>query len=311
MSCTLFIPDFPRAFAAAGRPRLPGLERILTRATRLPDVDAMAFLAPLFGLEAPTLAVAPFTRLADGEEPDTEFWLRADPVHLAPDRDQLVMLPAAVLEATQKELDALVSAFNAHYGAEGWQLVMRHPAYGHLRSPHVLDAVTHDPGSLAGRPVLESMPAGPGAAELKRLMNEVQMLFHTHPVNRAREEAGKPLINSLWLWGGGTLPAFGGEAPTLVVSDLPLVRGLALWAGRAPVLPVAADSLEVDSLAALAADDVQVLERRWFALLFQQVQSGQRGVLTLHLGSMGIYRLDKSSAWRFWRRPRPLPDDVA
>ena len=311
MSCTLFIPDFPRAYAAAGRPRLPGLERILARGVRLPDVEPTAFLALVFGLDPPALAVAPFTRLAEGEGADQAFWLRADPVHLAPDRDQLVMLPAAVLEATQQELDTLVSAFNTLYGSEGWQLVMRHPAYGHLRSPHVLDAVTHDPALLAGRPVLEFMPAGPGAAELRRLMNEVQMLFHTHPVNQAREEAGKPLINSLWLWGGGRLPLFSGEAPTLVISDLPLVRGLALWAGRAPVHPVAADALEVDSLAALAADDVQMLERRWFAPLFQRVRSGERGALTLNLGSMGSYRLDKASAWRFWRRPRPLTDAAA
>ena len=38
-------------------------------------------------------------------------------------------------------------------------------------------------------------------------MNEAQMILHTHPVNAEREARGMPAVNSVWLWGGGTLPA--------------------------------------------------------------------------------------------------------
>jgi hypothetical protein len=38
---------------------------------------------------------------------------------------------------------------------------------------------------------------------LKRLLTEVQMLLHHHPVNLARQEQGLPVINSLWCWAGG------------------------------------------------------------------------------------------------------------
>jgi hypothetical protein len=38
--------------------------------------------------------------------------------------------------------------------------------------------------------------------EWRRLLNEIQMVWHTHPVNLARAERGEVPINSLWLFGG-------------------------------------------------------------------------------------------------------------
>ena len=169
-----------------------------------------------------------------------------------------------------------------------------------------MDAVTHEPAEAAGRAVLDYMPAGPDAIPLKRLMNETQMLFHTHAVNVAREEAGRPLINSLWLWSGGMLPKRGAaQAPQQVVSALPLVRGLALWAGQTPQssgLP----PFEQECLFASAAGDLAALERDWFAPLFAALKGGKLKQLDLYLGGMGSFGLGSAAARRFWRRPRPL-----
>jgi hypothetical protein len=38
---------------------------------------------------------------------------------------------------------------------------------------------------------------------LRRLLSEVQMLLHAHPLNGAREEAGAPVVNAFWLSGCG------------------------------------------------------------------------------------------------------------
>jgi hypothetical protein len=38
--------------------------------------------------------------------------------------------------------------------------------------------------------------------EWRRLLNEIQMVWHEHPVNIARAERGEVPINSLWLFGG-------------------------------------------------------------------------------------------------------------
>lgn len=306
MPSSVYIPDFRRGFEAAGRPRLPALERLVARATRLPDADPHEFLAHLFGLTPETLAVAPFTLLADGGRPEDAYWLRADPVHLAPDRDQLVLMPETMLQVTPKEAADLASAFNAAYGAEGWHLEFPHPKRGYLRSPAPLSVMTRDPADLAGGPVLDAMPQGRHAAGLKQLMNETQMLFHTQAVNQAREEAGRPTINSLWFWGGGELPPKSGRKPAQIVTDLPLVKGLARWSGATlqPPMPGASE----DVLMAFAGTDLPQLERTCFASLLANLKTGKLPLLEMHLGGMGVFRVDTSGARRFWRWGRPLGD---
>jgi hypothetical protein len=49
--------------------------------------------------------------------------------------------------------------------------------------------------------------------EWRRLLNEIQMVWHEHPVNLARAERGEVPINSLWLFGGAK-----GWSPTQVAA---------------------------------------------------------------------------------------------
>ena len=306
MAFTVFIPDFQRSFEAAGRPRLPALERMVARGVAVKAPAPTEFLAPLFGLEPSQLMPAPFMRLADGGGADGDYRLCAGFVHLAPDRDQLVLMPESLLEATSDEIAALAAAFNALYGAEGWELELAREGRAYLRCPRLLEVVTHEPAVAAGQAVLDYMPTGPDAVRLKQLMNETQMLFHAHGVNSAREDAGRPLINSLWLWGGGVLPkADEVTAPQSIMSELPLVHGLALWAGHTPE-PLGIPSDEQETLLALAATDPSALEKAWFAPLFAQLKSGKLKRLRLYLGGFGLLALDVGTARRFWRLPRPL-----
>src|SRR5690606_32431554 len=48
------------------------------------------------------------------------------------------------------------------------------------------------PQDMAGRP-------------WRRLVNEIQMRWFEHPINRARYQQGLLPVNSLWLFGGGRL----------------------------------------------------------------------------------------------------------
>src|SRR6185312_167557 len=235
------------------------------------------------------------------------WWLRADPVHLAPDRDQLVLMPQSLLEVAHAETQALAEAFNGIFGVDGWHLEFPTALRGYIRCPGGgLDAVTHDPAPFVGGPVFAAMPTGPDAARLKLLMNELQMLFHTHAVNMAREEAGRPPINSLWVWGGGRLPPETHVSPARIFSSLPLVSGLAAWAGKEIREPNRNYNWEPGDLFALERNDPRSLDRDWFGPLLDDLQARRVPALHLHLGGLGDFMLDSDAALRFWRRGRPL-----
>ncbi|HSC47150.1 MAG TPA: hypothetical protein VLG68_03615 [Gammaproteobacteria bacterium] len=303
MPCTLHIQGFLGCYESAGRPRLPILERILARAVRLKGGDLSGALVGLEGL-----SIAPFTYLADTGKADGEFRLRADPVHLAADRDQLVLMPGSLLDVTPEEAQALAAAFNGLNGGEGWRLEWPLPERAYLRCPQVLRVETHAPETVAGQPVLEFMPHGEDAATLKQLMNETQMLFHEHPVNRAREEEGRPLINSLWFWGGGTLTLPVAKAPAGAAAELSLVRGFAIWTGaeRFPRPGSAELKTMAEGVVTLEARDLESLDAGWFASLYAALRAEHLTELRLHLESVGSFKLGSRDARRFWRRRRPM-----
>ncbi len=57
------------------------------------------------------------------------------------------------------------------------------------------------------------MPKGAGDRAWRKIQNEVQMHWHTHPVNATREAHGHKPVNSLWLWGGASASATLPPAP--------------------------------------------------------------------------------------------------
>lgn len=133
------------------------------------------------------------------------YVLHADPVHLRPDRDRLVLFAGPDFVPDRVEADALVALFNQHLGTEGLRLEAPTPARWYLLSERPHDLVTQPLAAVLGRPIAGQLPRGPEARHWARLLNEIQMLFHHSEVNQRREAAGLPTISGLWLWGGGQL----------------------------------------------------------------------------------------------------------
>ena len=176
-----------------------------------------------------------------------------------------------------------------------------------------------------GRDINARLPYGPNLRRWHPLLTEAQMLFHGHPVNRAREECNQPLINGLWLWGGGCCPV-GARAPVAgLYGDDPLLRGLARLANVAvtPVPDHAGDWFdsaagEPDSLVVLETmrydavdgdftawiDHRAELESAWFTRCRRWLQTGALTALHLYPGDGQVYTLTGAARWRFWRRPK-------
>ena len=101
------------------------------------------------------------------------------------------------------------------------------PQRWYLYLPEAPLISTVSPGEIAGQTIDPNLPHGRDAAVWHALMNEVQMLFHQHPVNAQREASGEPTINSLWFWGEGRLPETVHRPHMQVATDHPLAMGLA------------------------------------------------------------------------------------
>lgn len=309
----LHIPELATALTQAGAGRLPWLEKFFSRADARQIEDGTAVLADCFGLRPEELAAAPLERLADTGQRDEACWWRADPVHLEADRDQLVMLPQAALEVTADEGRLFAETFNQSYAAEGFTLETPQPERWYLRTPFNWQCRGWEPARLAGQPVTEFMPTGPDENPVRKLMTEIQMLLHEHPVNQARESAEKLAINSLWLWGGGRLPQSVPQTPARIITTQPLVRGLALLASRqSESWPVTSleQFAEGESLLALGmsdfGDDAGRLEKQLIMPLWRALASGRVGEIRCYAGGSRLFVLSRNSAWRFWCRSRPL-----
>ncbi|MGI9335610.1 MAG: hypothetical protein ACR2RL_20895, partial [Gammaproteobacteria bacterium] len=182
------------------------------------------------------LPVAVLTRL--GESPDSDesldarcHWLRADPVHLRPDLAGLSMLPTEALDLEIEEARALVDALNAHFAGEAFEFEAPSARRWYVRSGAPFDLVTTPPGEALERELNRSLPGGPGAARWHGIMNEIQMVLHGATVNAERSGRRQLAVNSVWLWGEGTLSVAPHRPFANVWSDDPLVRGLARASG--------------------------------------------------------------------------------
>jgi hypothetical protein len=305
--------------------RLPALEFLLARGTRLPcPADGVeAALCEALGIERQhDWPLAPITLAADGGDPRDGYWLRADPVHLRVMRDRVVLADSELLELSREEADALAGAVAKHFGAELAPLPL-HPQRWYLRLPDAPRLVTTPLSLAVGRDIEPLQPHGADARPLRTRLNELQMLLHDHPVNQAREARGALPVNSLWLWGGGRLPAAPAKTPPLHGVD-PEMQALAAFCGaRAHPLPAHPNAplMKTDGVVLLDAltrpgqagdaygwrAALGELERDWFAPLARQLRrSGPRGVQLADPVNGQAVSLRAHDAWRFWRRPRAL-----
>lgn len=238
-SVTLICPGLlgPLPLLPEPLPGTPLLDRWLARGRRVGGAPQDPHLACLNAVgvsteterDPPTGAISLLGEASDAARDG--FWMHADPVHLRPDRDQLLVFAGEALAPAPDEAQALVDAFNAHFVDDGLLLVAPAPGRWYLRSGSALELRTTPLHEVLGGPMDVHLPEGADAAGWMRLMNEAQMLFHAHPVNQRRERQGRPMINGLWTWGMGRLPTVPAARDAVLIGDHPLIAGLARLVG--------------------------------------------------------------------------------
>ncbi len=330
---TLLVPALrPHADCGELPERLPALETLLSRADYRRSGQA-GLEARLFALfDVPTeagqdLPVASVTYTADTGRPPEGACLRADPVHLLPDRDQLVLLDAASLDLREAEVQRLIAELNAVYAEDGWCFEAPSVDRWYLHLPQRPHLKTWPLSAVNGQPIGQRLPGGEQGKVWHGIMNEIQMLLHTSSVNLQREAEGRLTVSSLWFWGGGELPAVPAPRWTQVWSSDPVASGLARLAGVAhgPVpedasawlLQVGEDSkhlLVLDSLDSALQQQggeawwaaLQTFEQQWVEPLLAALRGKQLDSLQLDDGAGTVYQLTRRGLRRWWRRRVPL-----
>lgn len=330
----LFLPHEYAADVCAGL-QLPALERLLARAVAAPSGGTQASghaleqtLCALFGM--PGAPLASVSAAFDGLEPGC--WLRADPVHLRLQREQVVLLPNVALAAD--EAGALCASLNAHFSGQGVEFCAPHPQRWYLRVPLSPDIRSVPLSRAAGRNIHGLLPTGADERRWRQLFNEVQMLLFAHPLNEEREARGELPVNSVWLWGegaqqpGGTCRLDAASSDDLLAEMLAKAAGLpfSAWAERwkPEGQPEAGGGEGAQLLVwtglsrALQRGDLagwrqalQDFETGYAQPLWQALKSG--GIARLELDVLGGERLRRCAlarrdAWSVWRRPIPLAD---
>ncbi len=215
---------------------LPALENLLAKCSCAEDESEgiEAWLCGAFGVaKQQDWPVAPITLLADGTEDikaESDYWIRADPVHLRIEHDQIVLADSRVFQISPQEAAEFTSLLNRHFATTGDEiefLPLRADRW-YLRARKTPPATTHLLSEAANKGINELLPSGMNDTLWRSLFNEVQMVLHEHPLNQAREARGQPAINGTWFWGGGIMPESLSSPYTRVWSNDVLSGSLAM-----------------------------------------------------------------------------------
>lgn len=297
----------------AACPRYLLLERLTARSDKSAAAVGYAeTLFELFGLplsdeqDLPTAALA---YLADtGRSPEGVVY-HADPVHLLPDQDRLLLFDTPAADLTANESAAFTDAVNRHFVDDGWRLEAPVPGrwYLHLeRSPQLR---TQPLGLVVGRNIDLFRPQGADARYWQQRLNEVQMLFHGLSVNEQRALEGRLPVSGLWLHGGGALPAAVSSPFQRIETEDVLLTGLAALAGTG----TGDESLEVwlDAWRAVQDADPQAWQQA-LAELEEQVSGllAEGSELRLYPCNGVRHLYQARHRYRLWRRPGPFANSL-
>jgi hypothetical protein len=198
---------------------------LLARFAAAPRVHAAGIgIALLAALDAPAgTSVAPLAALGAGIDAGADYVQAADPVLLAADRDDVVLV-RRIDDLAALESETLTAMLNRHFETDDLRFVAPRPDAWFARSARAPAIETTPFDAARAKGVFPHLPGGAEGGVWRRWQNEIGMLLHEHPVNVARQAAGDPGVTGVWFWGGGRLADVVG-LPRTMVAAVPGVGG--------------------------------------------------------------------------------------
>ena len=312
-------------------PRLPALEILLSHShcTQLQHPQYHRNLAGLMGFDiepGKDIPVAAVTRIVDNNHDASGIWLRADPVHLSPDRDGLILMDSFVLNLSQHDAVAIAAEVNKVVEVYGWKIEVPYKDRWYIKVNNDLEITTSELCAVVGNDIVSHLPRGKGSFRFHNLLNEIQMQLHNADINKLREKNGKLPVNSVWFWGLGSLDKIPEPTWSAIFSNDVFANSLAELTDT-PCYPLPQHFLGIednfedrrDVLIVLpqcqAPSQYQnlqlwnkallLLESSWFSSILEWLKQGTCNNLSL-ITDRHNFQINRFSLKKFWCKSVPI-----
>lgn len=298
------------------------------------DVSHERWLAHMLGLsQLPHAALLLASEKNMNEEQMRLGWAVLQPVHLHVALDHLVLDFHEKLNLTTDEAYCLFEVARPILESLSSRLLAPTPMHWYIGDEQISMLRLCSPLRTVGRNIDLWVPYGTEGRIWRKLQNEIQMLWHDHPVNQARIERGDLPINGIWLFGSGSLPQLPLSFPfSSIFSNNPLLLGISKLAHKKiAALPYHFDDIYADSQQ-LENDDSDLSTLIWFddlispatqqdwtvwLKLFSEIEHNwlepaYRALCRRHLKQLTLVLMSEqgwltlipkaNDWWKFWRR---------
>ncbi|MDP2246508.1 MAG: hypothetical protein Q8J65_00145 [Nitrosomonadales bacterium] len=234
------------------------------------------------------------------------YFMFADPAHLVLQRDSFALASPVPINLSPEESGRLLDSLNQHFDSDGLKFIQGTSGHWYLQQMHQPQIMTFHPEMAINRDINAFLPQGAEAANWNQLINEIQMLLFSHPVNQERESRGLPACNSLWFWGGGKLPEQYSNKMSAVYASAPLLKGLCrLGDINCQVMPAEFPITGVLDTTWMVFDEAHQLDEAWFEAAIKSLASGRIKTLQLYFavdGKVLKSSLRRRDLWKFWQK---------
>jgi hypothetical protein len=205
---------------------LPALNKILTYSNSIPNEQADFESIIAGSLELTGRQTLPFAQaFVETKEVDNpQRYLLCRTIHLKADMHNALVIPLDNNNVNEDDSSLVLEDLQTFFSEdcelkplENGLWLMR------LKNCEPSDCYPHYL-SVIGRKANQFIEQSKQALPWYKLMNEMQMFMHQHPINQNRLTTGLLPINSLWFWGAGEKPKFDDNKAQWFCDDEELIR---------------------------------------------------------------------------------------
>ncbi|WP_308495538.1 hypothetical protein [Duganella guangzhouensis] len=243
------------------------------------------------------------------------YWFMLQPTHVQISRTHLLLSDLRGVQLSEADSRGLYELARPYFEELGYTLLHGAPGLWFMRADDWTDMCVASPDATTTQSMSDWLPEGTHARAFRKLQNEVQMLWHEHPINQARQARGLQPVNSCWLWGGagpaapqGRLAVAGGTPWMAALASPELRQPDAAQLIAQPGLAMLGDLIapaQVGDWADWLAR-MQRIEQDWLAPLLAALKDGRIDSLQLvlsHRDGWTTADCSRAALRKFWRKP--------